>query len=125
MLAQFLHSSAWLLAQADAANANQDDDASSFLFQIFPFIAVAFLAYFMLFLPQKQQQKRMEKLQSIKEKDHVITSGGIHGVITNVQRDQGRATLRVDESSGAKIKIELSAIARVISEDGDGNGESK
>jgi preprotein translocase subunit YajC len=47
----------------------------------------------------------------------VVTIGGIHGVVTNVQRDAERVTLRVDESTGTKLRVNASAIARVITDD--------
>lgn len=56
-------------------------------------------------------------LEGLKEKDRVVTVGGIHGVVTNVQRDREEVTLRVDESSGAKIRINMSAISRLVTDE--------
>ena len=53
-------------------------------------------------------------VDNLKEKDRVVTIGGIHGVVTNVQREQSIVTVRIDESTGAKIRIGTSAIARVV-----------
>ncbi len=53
----------------------------------------------------------------------MVTIGGIHGVVTNVQRDAERVTLRVDDSTGTKLRVSASAIARVITDD-DSNGAS-
>ena len=53
----------------------------------------------------------------LKENDRVITIGGIHGVVTNVQRDAERVTIRVDESTGTKLRLNMSAIARVVTDD--------
>jgi preprotein translocase subunit YajC len=53
-------------------------------------------------------------IANLKEKDRVVTIGGIHGVVTNVQRDREEVTIRVDESTGAKLRMSLSAIARVV-----------
>jgi preprotein translocase subunit YajC len=47
----------------------------------------------------------------------VVTIGGIHGVVTNVQREAGMVTLRVDESTGTKLRVGTSAIARVIKDE--------
>ena len=46
-----------------------------------------------------------------------MTVGGIHGVVTNVQRDRDEVTLRVDESTGTKIRVGTSAITRVVTDD--------
>jgi preprotein translocase subunit YajC len=53
----------------------------------------------------------------LKENDRVVTVGGIYGVVTNVQRDAERVTIRVDESTGAKLRVNMSAIARVLTGD--------
>lgn len=76
------------------------------------------LMYFLFIVPQRTKDKRFQKmLEGLKENDHVVTTGGLHGVVTNVQRDTGRLTLRVDEGSGAKVKVALWAIDSVVSED--------
>jgi len=83
-----------------------------------------FYYIFMIRAPQKKKEDEFRKLVAdLKENDHVITIGGIHGVVTNVQRDAERVTLRVDESTGAKLRVNTSAIARVIKDD-DSNGAS-
>jgi preprotein translocase subunit YajC len=56
-------------------------------------------------------------VENLKETDRVVTIGGIYGVVTNVQREQGIVTLRVDESTGAKIRVGTSSIARVITDE--------
>jgi len=74
-----------------------------------------FLFYFIMILPQKKkEQAQRDKVNNMKENDRVVTIGGIYGVVTNVQRDQQRVTLRVDEASGTKIRFNMSAIARVL-----------
>ena len=62
-------------------------------------------------------------IDNLKEKDRVVTIGGIHGVVTNVQRDQETVTLRVDESTGAKIKVNVTAISRVVTDDEEKKSE--
>ena len=105
-----------LLAQAapDAAPAAADD--SNQLFRLaMPLVAMMVLFYFMLIRPQRRREQQLrEMVQNVKENDRVVTVGGIYGVVTNVQRDADRVTLRIDESNGTKIKLNLSAIARVI-----------
>ena len=44
----------------------------------------------------------------------LLVAGGIFGVVTNVQREAGVVTLRVDDSTGAKIRVGTNAIARVV-----------
>lgn len=96
-----------------------------------PLTVIMVLFYFMLVRPQKRKEEDFRQLiDNLKENDHVVTVGGIHGVVTNVQRDAERVTVRVDDSTGAKLRISTSAIARVVTGDeksGDGavGGTSK
>jgi preprotein translocase subunit YajC len=101
-----------ILAQAPQA-APQDPNA---LFRfLMPLIAIMALFYFMMIRPQKRKEQELrEQVNNLKENDRVITIGGIYGVVTNVQRDAQRITIRVDESTGTKLRMNMSAIARVL-----------
>lgn len=78
-------------------------------------VVTGVLFYFIMILPQKKKdQAARDKVNSMKENDRVVTIGGIYGVVTNVQRDQQRVTVRVDEATGTKIRFNMSAIARVV-----------
>jgi preprotein translocase subunit YajC len=61
-------------------------------------------------------------ITNLKEKDRVVTIGGIHGVVTNVQRERDEVTVRVDEATGTKIRVSASAIARVITDENKTEG---
>jgi preprotein translocase subunit YajC len=118
----------WLLAQNAAADAPADapaaSDPNAFFRMMLPLLAIFALFYFLMIRPQKKKDEEFRKLVAdLKENDHVVTIGGIHGVVTNVQRDAERVTLRVDESTGTKLRVNASAIARVITDD-DSNGAS-
>jgi preprotein translocase subunit YajC len=83
-----------------------------------PLIAIMVFFYFLILKPQKNKEQALKDLvANLKEKDRVITIGGIHGVVTNVQRDRDEITLRVDESTGTKIRVSASAIARVVTDE--------
>jgi preprotein translocase subunit YajC len=102
----------WLLAQVEAPPAA---DPNGFLRFMGPMVIIMFLFYFMLIRPQKRKEQELrEMVRNVKENDRVVTIGGIYGVVTNVQRDADRVTIRVDEATGAKLKINMSAIARVL-----------
>ncbi|MCH2114189.1 MAG: preprotein translocase subunit YajC [Pirellulales bacterium] len=88
---------------------------SSFLF---PLTMIMVLFYFMILKPQRNKDKSFRAMvDNLKEKDRVVTIGGILGVVTNVQRERDEITVRVDESTGAKIRVGTSAIARVVVDD--------
>lgn len=103
---------AFVLAQGE--NAAQPGLSSMFL----PLIAIMVFFYFLILKPQKNKEKALrDMVTNLKEKDRVVTIGGIHGVVTNVQRDRDEVTLRVDEATGTKIRVSASAIARVITDE--------
>jgi preprotein translocase subunit YajC len=107
-----------LLAQADQTAPNPWG-------MLMPLVIIMLLGYFMLWMPQKRRERETrEMLQGVKENDRVVTIGGIHGVVTNVQRDAERVTIRVDESNGTKLKLSLSAIARIVTGDEAESGGS-
>ena len=85
-------------------------------------MVIMVLFYFMILRPQKTKDSEFKKmLANLKEKDRVVTIGGIHGVVTNVQPDADVVTLRVDEATGTKIRVGTSAIARVVVDDEKGD----
>jgi preprotein translocase subunit YajC len=86
-------------------------------------IAVMALFYFMMIRPQKRKEQELRnQVAQLKENDRVVTIGGIYGVVTNVQRDAQRVTLRVDESTGTKLRFNMSAIARVLTAEDQEDG---
>ena len=82
---------------------------------LIPLMAIMALFYFIILRPQRQkEQAQRDMINSVKERDRVVTIGGIHGVVTNVQRDRDEVTVRVDEANGTKLRLGISAIAQVI-----------
>jgi preprotein translocase subunit YajC len=81
-------------------------------------VIVMVLFYLFMIRPHTARDQQLRSsLDNLKETDRVVTIGGIHGVVTNVQREAGVVTLRVDESSGTKIRVNTSAIARVVTDE--------
>jgi preprotein translocase subunit YajC len=83
---------------------------------LFAMLAImGILFYFMMIRPQKKKEKTLrDRVHNVKENERVVTIGGIYGIVTNVQRDAERVTIRVDESTGTKLRVNMSAIARVL-----------
>ncbi len=68
------------------------------------------MMYFLLIRPQRQRQKEHEKvIASVKVGDHVVLSGGEHGIITSV-KDK---TIMVKVADNVKIEYERSALSSV------------
>jgi preprotein translocase subunit YajC len=113
-----------LLAQAPPA---PEPDPNASIRWMGSLAVIMVLFYFMLIRPQKRKEQALRAMvNNIKENDRVVTIGGIHGVVTNVQRDADRVTIRVDESTGAKLRVNMSAVARVLTgDDGDSAASDK
>lgn len=91
-----------------------------------PLVMIVVLFYVMFVLPQQQKDKRYrEMVAGIKEKDHVVTTGGIHGVVTSVQREQERVTIRIDDATGAKMRVGIWAISQVLGDESQDGSPSK
>jgi preprotein translocase subunit YajC len=74
------------------------------------------LLYFAFFRPQSQAKKKQEAmLKSAKTGDRVITTGGIHGVITNVKD----GTVIVKVADNVKLEIEKNHLDKIITADSD------
>jgi preprotein translocase subunit YajC len=72
------------------------------------------IVVFWLFLirPQQKRQKEMNaRIAALKTGDKVVTTGGIHGTVSNV-KDGPTLVLKVDENT--KLTIDKSAIAVVL-----------
>lgn len=68
------------------------------------------MMYFLLIRPQRMRQKELEKLiNSVKVGDHVVLSGGEHGIITSV-KDK---TVMVKLADNVKVEYERSSIATI------------
>jgi preprotein translocase subunit YajC len=102
-------------AEAVPAPGAGADDPYAFLRFLLPMSVVMVLFYMMMIRPQKRKEQELkDQVNAIKENDRVVTIGGIYGVVTNVQRDAQRVTVRVDESTGTKLRFNMTAIARVL-----------
>ena len=74
--------------------------------------------WFLIVLPKKSQDKQAQKLiDSIKINDKVMTTAGIIGIVTSVDKEGGEVVLRVDDSTGAKIRFALGAICFVFNKE--------
>jgi preprotein translocase subunit YajC len=64
--------------------------------------------YFFMIRPQQKKQKQIQNFrEAIKRGDKIVTIGGVHGKITDVQE----GTFTVEIADGVKITIEKAAVA--------------
>ncbi len=92
---------------------------NSLLGPLFPFLMIAVLFYFLMIRPERRKRTELAAmLQNLKKNDRVVTIGGIYGTIVNAQPDLDEVTIKVDENTNTKLRMQRSAIARVVSSDG-------
>ncbi|MEL7500454.1 MAG: preprotein translocase subunit YajC [Planctomycetota bacterium] len=60
---------------------------------------------------------KTDLLANLKKNDRVITAGGIVGTVVNYRSDSEYVTLRVDDSTNARIQVLATSIFRVVSDD--------
>ena len=90
------------------------------------FLPMLLLWMFLIQRPQKKERlARAEMLKTMKKNDRVVTTGGIFGVVTNVQFDTQEVTIRVDETSNTKLRVQLGHIARVLGDEPATEKETK
>jgi len=83
-----------------------------------PLVLIVIVYYFLLIRPDKKKRAdAQDMLSNLKKNDRVETIGGICGTVANVQKDSKYVTLKIDETSNAKMKILRSAILRVVTDD--------
>jgi preprotein translocase subunit YajC len=98
------------LAFAQDAAAQAPQGQSSPLISLMPIFLIFIVFYFLLIRPQKKtQQEHAKMIENLQKNDEVVTAGGMHGTIVNIQDDV--VTLRVDENT--RIKVQKSSISRL------------
>lgn len=72
-------------------------------------VAIFVIMYFFMIRPQKKKQKQIEAFRnSLSVGNNVVTAGGIHGVIREVNNSNNTVVLEIDKN--VKITIEKSSI---------------
>lgn len=96
---------------------------SSGLQNMMPMFLVMGLAFYFIFLrPQKRDQaKRQKMLDQLKKGDKVVTVGGLHGWVTDLNKDEKTISIRVDTKT--EVKLNRSAVSSVAR--GDDADEAK
>ncbi len=75
-----------------------------------PLILIFVVFYFFIIRPQKKKEDDRKKMvEAVKKGDRIVTIGGVHGTVTQV--DEGSVLAQVD--SNTKLRFEKNAISRV------------
>ncbi len=92
-----------LLLQAGATN--------SFSFAL-PLVLMFGIMYFLLFLPLQRQKKQTQKmLSALKSGDVVVTSGGLVGTITSIEKDTVIVRVKPDN---VKLQMTRASISGLV-----------
>jgi preprotein translocase subunit YajC len=83
------------------------DGASNPLIQIVPFVLILGIFYFIILLPTKRkQQKVQEFLSNLKVNDRIVTTSGIYGQITRL----GEQSVQIQIADKVRIEVARAAI---------------
>lgn len=75
--------------------------------------AIFAIFYFLLFLPaQRQKKQTAQMLQNLKKGDIVITSGGLVGMIVDVNAEDDTIVIKV-KPDNVKLQLARTAVASV------------
>ena len=77
---------------------------------LFPLVVVGGMMFFMSRSQKKQQQKRQDLLNSLTLGSGVVTIGGLHGVVSEINEEKSTVVL---DCEGIFLEFNRSAIATV------------
>ena len=79
---------------------------------LIPMIAIFLIFYLFFIRPQKKREnERKAMIAAVAKDDRIITTGGIHGIVTKVDE----SSVLVDVSGGLKLRVERNSIGHVNS----------
>jgi len=92
------------------------DGVGAIFNMLVPFVLIFVIFYFLVVMPQKKQQKKLqEMLGSLQKGDRVITSSGIFGRVTEVRND----SFKIEIAPKVVVSVQKSAVISRVAEDVD------
>jgi preprotein translocase subunit YajC len=89
------------------AMAAPPNGGASPLVQFIPFVLVLAIFYFIILLPMKRRQKKVEAfLSGLKVGDKVVTTGGLYGSVTRLE-DQ---TVQLQIAQNVRVEVARTAV---------------
>ncbi len=87
---------------------------SDMLIQIFPFILIFAIFYFLIIRPQRKRvDEHRRMVESVRRGDTVVTSGGIVGKVTRVYDDGDE--IQVEIAEGVRVRVVKATLSDVRS----------
>jgi preprotein translocase subunit YajC len=82
-------------------------NAPSAWVQLMPFVLVVGIFYFVILLPMKRRQQKVQAfLAALKVGDRIVTSGGLFGTITRI----GDASIQVQVANNVRVEMSRNAV---------------
>lgn len=89
------------------AMATPPNQGASPLVQFIPFVLVLAIFYFVILLPMKRRQKKVEQfLGALKVGDKVVTTGGLYGSVTKLDEQ----TVQLQIAQNVRVEISRAAV---------------
>jgi preprotein translocase subunit YajC len=90
----------------------QGQGGAGILVNLMPILLIFVIFYFLMIVPQRKQQRRVQDmLDNLKIGDKVVFGGGIYGTVTIVREDKRTVQVRVADNPSVKIDVARSAIS--------------
>jgi len=78
-----------------------------------PLLLIGLVFYFLIIRPQRaRQQRQLQLVNSLAPGDRIVTIGGFHGTVQDVDED----TIRVEIAVGTVVTLAKGAVARTLSD---------
>jgi preprotein translocase subunit YajC len=75
--------------------------------QLLPFVLVVGIFYFVILLPMKRRQQKVQAfLAALKVGDRIVTTGGLYGTITRI----GDASIQVQVANNVRVEMSRNAV---------------
>jgi len=90
---------------------------------LLPILLIFGVFYFLVIRPQQQRDKEHQTLLgNLKRNDKIVTSGGLHGRVT----DLGEDVITVEVAQNVRVRVSRSHVSSVLTAPkGDDKGKSK
>jgi preprotein translocase subunit YajC len=86
--------------------------STDLMMQIFPFVLIFAIMYFLILRPQQQRLKaQQEMLKNIRRGDTIVLGGGLIGKVTKVT--EGNDELEAEIATGVKVRVSRALISEV------------
>ncbi|MBW2094805.1 MAG: preprotein translocase subunit YajC [Deltaproteobacteria bacterium] len=102
-----MHFLAYAMGQGGSGGGGQGGSLGAFI----PLILMFVIFYFLLIRPQQKKAKmHKQMLSAIKKGDRVVSSGGLHGVITGIADD----VVTMEIAPKVRVKVSRGSISGIL-----------